>query len=133
MQWDREVFCADVFAECEKSAMPPQILDCRFYAFVDLDLLHAGVALDVKNTVRNQQIVVELLRTTNVQNCIRIAIELPNCFQRHAGSWSAGQVARAIPPATFEIKFASEASENPCRILELVGYFECFRVVRETR
>src|SRR6266513_2872057 len=125
MKRDREAFYADVFAECEKRVMPPQIVDCRFHPFVDLDLLHAGVALDVKNTIGNEQIVIELLRTTNVQDCIRIAIELPNCFQRHADSWSAWQVACAIGPATFEIKLARQSIENLCCIIELVSYFKC--------
>ena len=34
--------------------MPSQILDCRFYALVDLDLLDARVALDVKDAIGNQ-------------------------------------------------------------------------------
>jgi len=80
MEWHRELFGADVFAECEKRVMPPQIFDCRFHAFVDLDLFNAGVALDVKNTIRNEQIVVEFLRAANVQDRVGIAIELPDFF-----------------------------------------------------
>ena len=34
--------------------MPPEIFDCRFHAFVDLDLLNAGVALDVQNAIGNK-------------------------------------------------------------------------------
>ncbi len=34
--------------------MPPQIFDCRFHALVDLDLLDARVALDVKDAIGNE-------------------------------------------------------------------------------
>src|SRR6266550_4006448 len=133
MQWNRKIACPDVFAECEKRVMSPQIFDCRFHAFVDLDLFNTGVALDVKNAVGNEQVVVEFLGATDVQDCVRIAIQLPDLFQRHAGSWSSRQVPRAICPAIFEIKLARQAGENSCCVIELVGYFECFRIVRETR
>src|SRR5881227_1642789 len=106
MQWHWKISGPDVFAECEKRVMPPQIVDCRFHALVDLDLLNAGVALDVKNAIGNEQVVVELLRATNVQDRVRIAIKLPDFLQRHAGSWSARQVARAVRPSIFEIKLA---------------------------
>jgi hypothetical protein len=133
MKRHRKILGPDVFAECEKRVVPPQIFDCRFHTFVDLDLLNAGVALDVKNAIGNEQVVVEFLRATNVQDCVRIAIELPNFLQRHAGSWSVGQVARAIRPAIFEIKLARQPSENFCCVLELVGDLECFRIVRKAR
>jgi hypothetical protein len=80
MQGHRKILRPDVFAECKKCAMPSQILDCRFHPYVDLNLLNAGVALDVKNAVGNKQIVIKFLRTTNVQDCVRIAIELPDFF-----------------------------------------------------
>src|ERR1051325_6245538 len=112
--------------------MTPQILDCRFHAFVDLDLLNAGVAFDVKNAIRSEQIVIELLRATNVQDGVGIPIELPDFFQREAGGWSARQVACAIGPATLEFEFARQAAENSCCVIELFRYFECFRIVRET-
>jgi len=51
--------------------MPLQIFDCRLYAFVDLDLFNTGVALDVENAIGNEQIVIELLRAANVQDCVR--------------------------------------------------------------
>jgi hypothetical protein len=37
-------------------------------------LLKAGVALDVKNAIGNEQVVVEFLGATDVQDCVRIAI-----------------------------------------------------------
>jgi len=54
MQRHWKIFRPDIFAEGKKCAMPPQILDCRFHSFVDLDLLNAGVALDVQDAVRNE-------------------------------------------------------------------------------
>src|SRR5205807_1375612 len=41
---DRKAFGADVFAKSEKGMMPAQILNCRFHALIDLDLLDARIA-----------------------------------------------------------------------------------------
>ena len=79
----------DVFAKSEKRVMPSQIINCRFDALVDLDLLDARVALDVENAIALKQIVVELLRAANVQDRIRFAIKLTDLFQRQSGSWIA--------------------------------------------
>jgi hypothetical protein len=46
-----KTFRADVFAKCEERPMPPQIIDRRFYALVDLDLFNARITLDVKNAI----------------------------------------------------------------------------------
>ena len=35
-------FCADIFTKREQRVVPPQIIDGRSYALVDLDLLNAG-------------------------------------------------------------------------------------------
>src|ERR1700730_12769763 len=48
---NRKTFGADILAESEKRVVPAQIIDCRFYALVDLDLLNAGIALDVQNAL----------------------------------------------------------------------------------
>jgi len=73
-----ETFCADIFAKGKKRAMPSQIFDCRFYSLVDLDLLNGRVALDVKNAIGNEQVVIKFLRPANVQDGISIPIELPD-------------------------------------------------------
>ena len=111
--------------------MPSEIFDCRFDSLVDLDLLNAGIALDVKNAVGNQQIVVELLRAANVQDRVSLAIELPDFFQGQTRSWIARQIARAERPAIFETKLARQPVKNFRGVIELVGDFECFRVVRK--
>src|SRR5438552_8700983 len=49
-----ETSCPDVFAECEKRAMPSHIFTCRFYSLVDLDLLNDGVAFNIENAIGNQ-------------------------------------------------------------------------------
>jgi len=67
--------------------MPPQICDCRFYALVDLDLLNARVALDVKNAIGNQQVVIKFLRPANVQDCICLAIQLLDFLKWQADGW----------------------------------------------
>ena len=72
----RKSFCADVFAESKKRVMAAQIIDGRSDAFVDLDLLNPGIALDVKNAIAYQQVVVEFLGAANVQDGVGVAIKL---------------------------------------------------------
>ncbi len=60
--------------------MSLQILNCRFHALIDLDLLDAGIALDVQNAIGNEEIVVEFLCAADVQDRVRFAIKLPNSF-----------------------------------------------------
>src|SRR5262249_34160498 len=106
MQWHRKIPGPDVFAKREERVVPSQIFDCGFHTFVDLDLLDAGVALDVKNAIGSEQVVVEFLRAADVQDRVRIAIEFTDFFQRDSGSRSSWQVARAIGPPIFELKIA---------------------------
>ena len=83
---DRKAFGADVFAKSEKGMMSAQILNCRFHALIDLDLLDPRIAFNVQNPIRNEQIVVEFLCAADVQNSVRIPVKLPNSFQSQAGS-----------------------------------------------
>src|SRR5947199_2559254 len=83
---DRIAFGADVFAKSEKGMMSAQILNCRFHALIDLDLLDPRIAFNVQNPIRNEQIVVEFLCAADVQNSVRIPVKLPNSFQSQAGS-----------------------------------------------
>ena len=64
-----------------------QILNCRFHAFIDLDLLDAGIALDVQNAIGNEQIVVEFLCAADVQDRVRFAIKLPNSVLIAGQQW----------------------------------------------
>ena len=79
--------------------MSLQIINCRSYTFVDLDLFNAGIALDVKDAIGNEQVLVEFLRAANVQDRIGIPIELTNFFQRQAGCWVFRQITRTKCPA----------------------------------
>jgi len=78
--WDRELFRADIFAKREERVMTAEIVDRRFYALVDLDLLNPRIALDINNAIALQQIVIELLRPANVQDRVGVPIKLANFF-----------------------------------------------------
>jgi len=43
-------------------------------------LLNAGIALDVQNSIGNEQVVVEFLCAANIQDRVRVAIDLPDFF-----------------------------------------------------
>ncbi len=60
--------------------MSSQIIDRRSYALIDLDLFNARIALDVKNAIGSEQIVVEFLRAADVQDGVRFSIELSDSF-----------------------------------------------------
>src|SRR6266496_2321838 len=66
VRWYGEAFRPNVFAKGKKRAMPSQIFDCGFYFLVDLDLLNTGVALDIKNAIGNEQVVIKFLRAANI-------------------------------------------------------------------
>jgi hypothetical protein len=85
VRWDRKSLGTDVFAKGEKGMVSAQILNCRFYAFIDFDLFDAGIAFDVKDAIGNEQVVIKLLCAADVQDCVRFAIQLPNFFQWQAG------------------------------------------------
>src|SRR5206468_234496 len=117
----------------EQRAMPPQILDCGFYTFVDLDLLNAGIAFDVKDTIGHEQVIVEFLRPADIQNRVGFAIELPDFFQGQTDSGVAWQIARAKRPAIRKVKIARQEAKKFRRVIELVSHFERVGVVRKTR
>ena len=48
---------------------------------------NARIALDVKNAIGNEQIVIEFLCAANVQDRIGVAIELPDSRQGEPGRW----------------------------------------------
>src|SRR6266487_188001 len=73
-----KIFRADIFTEREQRVMSPQIIEGRFYTLVDLDLLNPWIAFNIKNTIRRKQVVVEFLRTADVQDRVGIAIKLSN-------------------------------------------------------
>jgi hypothetical protein len=80
VSWDRKVFGADIFAKGKECMMSSQVLLCRFHVLIDLDLLDAGIALDVQNAIGNEKIVVEFLCAADVQDRVRLALKLPNWF-----------------------------------------------------
>jgi len=65
--------------------MPAQVVDCRSYAFIDLDLFDAWIALDINDSIALEQIVVELLRAANIEDGVSVAIKLTDFFKRQPG------------------------------------------------
>ena len=57
-----------------------QVVDCRSYVFVDLDLFDPWIAFDVNDPIALEQIVIEFLRAANVQNRVGLAIKLTDLF-----------------------------------------------------
>src|SRR5205823_9429926 len=88
------------------------IVDCRSFALIDLDLFDARVALDINDPIAFEQVVIELLRSANVQDRVRLAIKLPDFLERQTGCRSFFQIPRAKRPSIFEIEFACETVEN---------------------
>src|ERR1700736_1244266 len=129
----RKAFRSDVFAECEQGVMTTEVVDCRSYALVDLDLLNTGIAFDIDNAVALQQIVIELLRAANVKNGVRVPVKLANCFQRQSGRGILFQITRTERPTILEIEFPRQTIKNLRGDIELLVKFEGFRVVGKSR
>ena len=127
----RKSFGADVFAKGEEGMMSPQILLCRFHALVDLDLLHAGIALDVENAIAREQVVVEFLCAADVQDRVGLAIKLLDSSQSQARGRIAREITRAKGPAISEIEFARQRSSSLRRIIKLVVDVQTFPGCRE--
>ena len=112
----RELGRADVLAKSEERVVLLQVIDGGLLALVDLDLLDAGIALDIEDAVALEQVLVEFLRAADVQDGIGLPVELDDALLRQPGALVRGQVARAIGPAAFKPKFARPAfSESPPR------------------
>ena len=78
MNWDRKFFRPDIFAKSKERVMSPQIIDCGLDTLVNLYLFNTWIALDIKNAIARQQIVVEFLRATDILNRIGRFIMLAN-------------------------------------------------------
>src|SRR5207249_7129069 len=75
---DRKSFRPDILAKSKERLMSPEIIDCRSHTLIDLYLFNAWIALDVKDAITGAQIVIELLRATDIQNRIGRFIKLTN-------------------------------------------------------
>ena len=64
-----------------------QVVDCRSYVFVDLDLFNARIAFDVNDPIALEQVVIEFLRAADVQDGVGFAIKLPDFFERQPDCW----------------------------------------------
>ena len=62
MQRDRKCIGSNAFTKSKKCVVFSEIIDGYSVIFVDLDLLHTGIALDINNAFTPEQVVVELLR-----------------------------------------------------------------------
>ena len=88
-----------------------QVIDRRADSFVDFDLLHARVALDVKNVVALEQIVVEFLGAADVKDRVRLEIKLPDFRQAEVRRWDSreGSARRKLQRRSKPNSFASWA------------------------
>src|SRR2546421_4296653 len=131
MSRDREALCADVFAEGEEGVVALEIFDRRFVILIDFDLFDAGIALDVEDAVAAEEIGIEFLGATDVEDRIGFTVKLPDPVEGKAGRRIAGQVSRAKTPAPAETEFGGEMPEQARGIIELVVYFKGLGVVRK--
>ena len=88
--------------------MLSQVFDGGFVSLIDLDLLYARIALDLKEAIAFSQVVVQFLRAANIENGIGIAIELANFLQTKPGGRGVWKEARTKTPALLESKFAGQ-------------------------
>ena len=109
---------ANVFAKGEKRVMPAEIPARGRVAFVDLDLLHAGIAFDVKNAVALQQVVIEFLAPANIEDGIGVPVELPDLLQGKSGRRLFRMITRAKGPAPLKFKFPRQSLQQPGGIAE---------------
>ncbi len=96
---------------------------------IDLDLLDARVALDVKNALALQQIVVELLSSADVEDRVRLAVELLDFRQADSSRRMVREIARAETPAPLEAELARQLPEHLRGVSEVVARIEGLRVV----
>src|SRR5688572_23671112 len=102
MSGDRTRVGCDILAEAEEGMVPPEIFEGRFVTLVDLDLFKAGIALDVENAVVREQVGIEFLGATNVEDGVGFSIKLTDAGERKPGGGIAGEVAGAKAPAPLE-------------------------------
>ena len=113
----------------KRAMMLTQIIDRRSGALIDLDLLDARVALDVKNALASQQIVIEFLGAADIEDRVRLAVKLLDFRQADSSCWMLGQIARAEAPAPLESELARQLPKHLGSVSEVVARLEGLRVV----
>src|SRR5205807_5538988 len=102
---------------------------CRLNTLIDLYLFNAWIALDVKNSIARQQIIIELLRATDMQNRIGRFIKLTNFPEGQTYGPEFRQITCAKRPAILEIKFIGQARQQFRGVTKIVARVESFCVV----
>ena len=105
VQRHRELRLSDTLAEREARAVPREELGGGFVALVHLDLFDGGVAFDVHDPVAAQQVVVQFVRATEVEQGVAFFVEIIEEGAAEAGGFLGRFVARAEGPAVFESEF----------------------------
>src|SRR6266567_2301146 len=109
--------------------MSPEIVYCRLNTLIDLYLFNAWIALDVKNSIARQQIIIELLRATDIQNRIGRFIKLTNFPEGQTYGPEFRQITCAKRPAILKTKFIGQARQQFCGVTKIVARVESFCVV----
>src|SRR5437588_8278754 len=104
--------------------MSPEIVYCRLNTLIDLYLFNAWIALDVKNSIARQQIIIELLRATDIQNRIGRFIKLTNFPEGQTYGPEFRQITCAKRPAILEIKFIGQARQQFRGVTKIVARVE---------
>ena len=94
------------------------------FIFVDFDLLHTGIALDINNAFARKQVLVELVRAANVQDRVSLTVELDDFVLRQSSAWRVGQIPRAKTPAPLEAELRSQFRES-LRGVGMVSLSQC--------
>ena len=97
--------CADILSEGEKVLVLFQVIDGLRLPLVDLDLLHAWIALDIDQVPNGPQIVVHVVRSADIERTVGLLVESPKFGQRQPGNLSRLLEACAIGPATLKPVF----------------------------
>ena len=109
--------------------MTRQVIPHRGITRVDFDLLDAGVALDVDQTADGEQVVVQLVTSTDVERRMAITVKRaqPREVQtRHA--WLAPVPPGETPPAGKSV-FVGQSRKHTGGVRNVLRDGECLRIV----
>ena len=125
----REGWGADIFPEREEMAVLLEVIDCFRFPFVDLDLFHAGIALDINQVTDRAKIIVHVMRSADVQGTVCLTVERPYLLDAHSSALHRILEAGTVAPAPLESMLLSESAQRLGRIGVVVGDVEGDRIV----
>ena len=119
----------DVLSEGEEMPVGLEVIDRSGDPLVDLDLLHAGIALHVDQITDRLEFLVEVVRSADIQRAVGLPVEGPEFGKRHAGTLKGFLVTGAVGPAPLEPVLLCELSKHLCGMGVVVGDIEGDRIV----